>query len=303
MALKAYVRFDGSGRIIPSSVILQRFKPAVGNWKEINANECCNPSPGPTLPLRMLFLNILEVEAIVGDVNNVANWNTFFNLPALGGPFTSVSVTDNEVKLYGGFNIKIKPDLMFNQGDFIIELDDQAGCVTSVGGGAFAYATALTTVNLPECTIVYGYQDAPSDDAGGFGDCTNLVNLNIPKLTTLGSYGFSNCSSMAEINFPSLITAEFMSLYLWTSATSINLPNLISIGSSALYGTYSVSSINLSSCTNLGGTVENNSVFNFISGNTITLTIPSALMTCNSGNPDGDIQYLQANNTVTIITT
>jgi hypothetical protein len=26
-------------------------------------------------------------------------------------------------------------------------------------------------------------------------------------------------------------------------------------------------------------------------------------MTCNGGNPDGDIQYLQANNTVTIITT
>jgi hypothetical protein len=26
-------------------------------------------------------------------------------------------------------------------------------------------------------------------------------------------------------------------------------------------------------------------------------------MTCNSGNPDGDIQYLQANNTVTVITT
>jgi hypothetical protein len=26
-------------------------------------------------------------------------------------------------------------------------------------------------------------------------------------------------------------------------------------------------------------------------------------MTCNGGNPDGDIQYLQANNTVTITTT
>lgn len=40
--LKAYVRFDGSGRIVPSSVILQRNKPKVGNWKEIDANECCN---------------------------------------------------------------------------------------------------------------------------------------------------------------------------------------------------------------------------------------------------------------------
>lgn len=40
--LKAYVRFDGTGRVIAGSLILQRFKPKVGNWKEIDANECCN---------------------------------------------------------------------------------------------------------------------------------------------------------------------------------------------------------------------------------------------------------------------
>ena len=41
--LKAYVRYDGTGRIIPGSLILNRFEPAVGNWQEIDANECCNP--------------------------------------------------------------------------------------------------------------------------------------------------------------------------------------------------------------------------------------------------------------------
>ena len=41
--LKAFVRYDGSGRIVPSSVILAANKPKVGNWKEIDANECCNP--------------------------------------------------------------------------------------------------------------------------------------------------------------------------------------------------------------------------------------------------------------------
>lgn len=40
--LKAYVRFDGTGRVVPSSVILQRFKPKDGNYKEIDAYECCN---------------------------------------------------------------------------------------------------------------------------------------------------------------------------------------------------------------------------------------------------------------------
>ena len=40
--LKAYVRYDGTGRVIAGGPILQRFKPKVGNWVEINANECCN---------------------------------------------------------------------------------------------------------------------------------------------------------------------------------------------------------------------------------------------------------------------
>jgi hypothetical protein len=41
--LKAYVRFDGSGRIVPGSLVLRRNMPKVGKWKEIAAYECCNP--------------------------------------------------------------------------------------------------------------------------------------------------------------------------------------------------------------------------------------------------------------------
>jgi hypothetical protein len=43
--LKAYVRYDGSGRIVPSSLILRKNKPKVGKWQEILAYECCNSTP------------------------------------------------------------------------------------------------------------------------------------------------------------------------------------------------------------------------------------------------------------------
>jgi hypothetical protein len=46
--LKAYVRYDGTGRVISGSLILQSFKPQVGNWVEIDANECCNYVPTTT---------------------------------------------------------------------------------------------------------------------------------------------------------------------------------------------------------------------------------------------------------------
>jgi hypothetical protein len=42
--LKAYSRFDGTGRIVPGSTVLRRNKPKVGNWKEVQAYECCSPS-------------------------------------------------------------------------------------------------------------------------------------------------------------------------------------------------------------------------------------------------------------------
>jgi len=47
-SLKAYVRFDGSGRIIAGSLILRKNKPKVGRWQEISAYECCNPTTTTT---------------------------------------------------------------------------------------------------------------------------------------------------------------------------------------------------------------------------------------------------------------
>lgn len=40
--LKAYVRIDGSGRVVPSTLILRKNKPKVGKWTEVEAYECCN---------------------------------------------------------------------------------------------------------------------------------------------------------------------------------------------------------------------------------------------------------------------
>jgi hypothetical protein len=57
--LKAYSRFDGTGRIVPGSTVLRRNKPKVGNWKEVQAYECCNPE----------FTTNIEFETIPGGIN------------------------------------------------------------------------------------------------------------------------------------------------------------------------------------------------------------------------------------------
>lgn len=40
--LIAYARFDGTGRIVPGSLVLRRNKPRNGNWHEVTTYECCN---------------------------------------------------------------------------------------------------------------------------------------------------------------------------------------------------------------------------------------------------------------------
>lgn len=67
-SLKAYVRYDGTGRVIAGSNILQRIKPKDGNWKQIGAYECCDPSCLPP---------VYEQDFIVADIVDQPNGVVF----------------------------------------------------------------------------------------------------------------------------------------------------------------------------------------------------------------------------------
>jgi len=45
--LKAYVRYDGNGRVVAGSLVFRKKKPKNGRWVEISSNLCCNPNPIP----------------------------------------------------------------------------------------------------------------------------------------------------------------------------------------------------------------------------------------------------------------
>jgi hypothetical protein len=42
--LKAWVRYDGTNTVVTAGPIFRASKPKVGNWKQINADLCCNGS-------------------------------------------------------------------------------------------------------------------------------------------------------------------------------------------------------------------------------------------------------------------
>jgi hypothetical protein len=227
-----------------------------------------SPFTGYTGDLTLVFNNINNVT--IGNVNSVEDWNTFFDLPNWSTPFTSVSVVGNDVILSGGENIVIKED-KFRYNTNLISIVD-LGCVAYLEDFCFNLCNFLTTIDFPALTIADSYC---------FWSCSSLTTINMPQLETVGRYFFSDCNSLESIYLPALTVTDDSFLQNCISLTDINLPV----------------------CTNLGGSVVDDNVFDNINGNTITLTIPASLMTFNSGNPDGDIQILQANNTVTIVET
>jgi hypothetical protein len=131
--LKAYVRFDGTGRIVPSSLILRRKMPKVGKWAEIPAFECCNDITmiyyTPTLPITYPYLRIFCNGVVTisggfpGTYTTIANLvialNADENTSAFGtysaGPNGSVKLTVNPATIAancptGTLSMTILPD-------------------------------------------------------------------------------------------------------------------------------------------------------------------------------------------------
>lgn len=103
--LKAWVRYDGTGRVIAGGPILQSFKPKVGNWVEINANECCNEIPTTT--------TTTTATPTTTTTTTIATINVGYNSESCGTPstFTTVSfatgsnICDPVVELQGNFSM------------------------------------------------------------------------------------------------------------------------------------------------------------------------------------------------------
>jgi len=74
--MKAFLRYDGSGRVVPSSVILRKKSPKVGNWAEIDAYRCCEPS---------LLINIPNPICVTGFVQNIEFNGEYTYLNRVGG--------------------------------------------------------------------------------------------------------------------------------------------------------------------------------------------------------------------------
>lgn len=74
--LKAFVRYDGSERVVPGSLILRKNKPKVGTWKEVSSNYCCDGIGINHTPSSLSIANVDLTLTCSSGKSIVVNTNT-----------------------------------------------------------------------------------------------------------------------------------------------------------------------------------------------------------------------------------
>lgn len=242
------------------------------------------------------------------DASTVEAWNEYFDLPTNGTPFTNLYITQQtvvsggkkisyvELIFIGGGNMTLTG--IINSSDTLFYILDDAGFVDTVNKNSFSKHGRLTQINLPACVLI---------GERAFTNCLSLTNINCPNVIEIQSYAFSQ-TSPSYLYFPLATDIGEGAFSNCLNLSVVNISSAQNLGDLVFKESPSLTSLDMSSVTTLGQShtcADNvsNDVFSGIVGQTITVKLPIALTTCNSGNPQLDLQDLISSNTVTLITT
>ncbi len=112
--------------------------------------------------------------------------------------------------------------------------------VTSIGWGAFANCSGLTSINIPDGITSIGNS--------AFYDCSALASITIPNsVKSIGVRAFYRCRSLASISIPNSVTiVGNFAFSMCTNLTSITIPNGVThIGAYAFHRCNNLTSLTI----------------------------------------------------------
>jgi len=215
------------------------------------------------------------MNAIIADIKYIASlFNKTYSGIFINGDGDTVTVDKGLI-----ISVEAPPipttSLKLTWDDIVNAIQTTAGDYNTAWGSDF---TTLTVDGNDQ--LLTGNSTTFAMPINTFNSNTSIVAINdeAESITSLGQGAFLGCTLLTTAIFPACTSTSDSIFKACTALTTVTLPL----------------------CADLGGTTGDDNVFN-VSGNTITLTIAASRETCDGGNPDGDIVYLEANNTATII--
>ena len=250
----------------------------------------------PPVGLRMLFGDVAGAPVV--DPTDVSQWNTFFDLPTNGAVFTSVSVTGDEVILFGGGAMTIRAQA-FELDTHLLEIYDEGNVVVEILNSAFALSV------ITDATFDSAITVGVAEEQGAFMASANLVNISLANATTflnyVGSGTFGACTSVVNLSLPSALLLPRYFMFGATSLETFNAPLATDLGSSGMKNCTSATLINIPLCVNLGANPADASVFDGCTNPALVLNIAAVNATNNAGGVHASIAALLiANPTATV---
>jgi len=112
--LKAFVRYDGSGRVVAGSLIFRKKKPTVGNFQQIQSYQCCNYDQSPVVvDVQTSFPFSYPDFVIQGDGGNGQYIYTYANNTTVNNVAELAAYYNSTLQYLGKFTV-VGGDLVFN---------------------------------------------------------------------------------------------------------------------------------------------------------------------------------------------
>jgi len=135
--LKAFVRYDGSGRVVAGSLIFRKKKPTVGNFQQIQAFKCCNVDQTQIVVEIQSSFPIASVDLVVfGDAGDNMYAFDYTGLAA-ADIYELASVLNTHSSQFGWFSVDSAGVQLLLQINAATAAFFAAAGATSIGAAAF----------------------------------------------------------------------------------------------------------------------------------------------------------------------